>query len=96
MWWEYKTIAGVSGTANDASPVRMYSSVELLRYKESTVGTRVEEVACAFKATSVYSVPNFGFYGGIGNTAAGLYTDTLSATGVSLAQLEALVAAAGA
>lgn len=96
LWWEYNSVAGVSGTANDAAPVRMYSSVELVKYKESTVGTRVLEVACAFRATSVYSVPNFGFYGGVGNEAAGLYTDNLSSTGTTVSALEALVSAAGA
>lgn len=95
LWWEYNSIAGASGTANDAAPVRMYTSVELTDYKESTQGTRVLEVACAFKATSVYSIPNFGFYGGIGNEAAGLYSEVLSQIGTSLAELEALVAGAG-
>lgn len=96
IWSQYNTVAGASGTANDAAPVRQYNSVELVKYKESSVGTRVDEVACAFKATSVYSFPNLGFFGGIGNAAAGLYTDTLSQTGTTLAALEALVAAAGA
>ena len=76
--------------------MRQYNSVELIDYKESTVGTRVEEVACAFKCVSVYSVPNFGFYGGVGGNMAGLYTEHLPSTGVTLAELEALVIAAGA
>jgi hypothetical protein len=94
LWWEYNTVAGASGTANDALPIRQYNSVELIDYKESTVGTRVEEVACAFKAVSRYSVANRGFFGGIGNAAAGLYTETISATGTTVAALAALVAAA--
>jgi hypothetical protein len=95
IWNEYATVAGASGTVNDQTPVRMYSSVELVKYKESTVGTRVLEVACAFRAVSVYSSANMGFFGGIGNAAAGLYTDTLSATGTTVAALQALVVAAG-
>lgn len=95
IWSQYNTVLGDSGTANDATAVRQYNSVELTDYKESTVGTRVEEVACAFKAVSLYSFENLGFFGGIGNNACGLYTDTLTQTGVTLAQLQALVTNTG-
>lgn len=94
LWWEYNSIPGASGTANDAAPIRMYNSVELVKMKESTVGTRVLEVACAFRCVSVYSIANFGFYGGIGNQAGGLYTETISATGTTVGALTALAAAA--
>lgn len=96
VWWEYNTIAGASGTANDLPAVRQYNSVELTDYKESTIPTRAMEVACAFKAVSVYSVANFGFFGGVGNECCGLYTEQLSFIGTSVSALEALVAASGA
>lgn len=96
IWNEYNTVAGASGTANDAAPVRIYASVELVKYKESSAGTRVAEVACAFKATSVYKISTMGFIGGAGNTLGGLYSDSLAAADTTLAALEALVAASGA
>jgi hypothetical protein len=96
IWSEYNGVAGASGTANDAPPVRIYASVDMTDMKETTQGTRVLEVACAFKATSVYDYANMGFFSGSGNSARGLYSDVLSVTGTTVAALEALVAAAGA
>lgn len=96
LWSQYNGFAGQSGTANDALPIRQYNSVELADYKESTTGTRVLEVACAFKCVSVYSVPTLSFGGGTVNTTGGLYTENASQIGVTPSELLALVALAGA
>lgn len=59
----------VSGPANGVSPNgRCYLSANCRKYKESTVGTRVEEVAFALDFQNVYFPQTGGF---------GLYTEEL-------------------
>lgn len=96
VWWEYAGVAGAAGTATDQLPIRQYNSVTMPKYKESTVGTRVLEVACAFKCNSVYNFTTINFAGGSGNTAGGLYTENPARLGgVTTTALAALVAASG-
>lgn len=60
----------VSGPANGVSPYgRLYYSANCRKYKESTVGTRVQEVAFALDFQNVYNVSTGAF---------GLYTEDIS------------------
>jgi hypothetical protein len=101
VWSQYNDVPGAAGqfgggVSVGVAPVRLYSSVDLSDMKETTQGTRVLEVACAFKMVSVYAPTTLSFGGGSNNAIAGLYTENLSVMGFTTAQLAALVAAAGA
>jgi len=96
LWAQYAGTVS-AGTALDESPIRQYNSVEQIVMKETRAGTRVLEVACAFKCTSVYNYTALNFAGGTGNTAGGLYTEAPSRLGgVTPAILLAIVAATAA
>lgn len=96
IFWEYADVAGSSGDVLDQAPIRQYNSVELAACEESTEGTRVLEVACAFRCVSIYNKAGRNFAGGTGNTAGGLYTESPARLGgVTPASLRALIAAAG-
>lgn len=74
LWWQYNgtVSSGTLGTVGGMPPVRQYNSVESVKWRESTAGTRVLEIAAAFKCTSVYNVPSLSFaYSGSGSAGGG-------------------------
>lgn len=62
---------------NDLPFGRIYSSVRIKKYKESTVGTRVMEVAMILECHNIYDPVTRSFAGGLAATLKGLYKDAL-------------------
>lgn len=72
---------GVFAGTPDLIPARIFSSARIVKYKESTVGTRVLEVAILWKFENVYDPSTLSFSGGAGLTLKGLYSEAAANIG---------------
>lgn len=72
---------GVFAGLPDLIPARIFSSAKIDKYKESTVGTRVLEIAMLVKFENIYNPSDLSFSGGSGLTLKGLYSEVAANVG---------------